>query len=124
MNERGLRGGKLAADVQSDVHILQSTVLLGGGETLQTDGNRLHYLGYGYCGGYGRARTAPPKETSIDYASGAAMLVKREVFEAVGLFRDEYFLYYDDMEFCWRARLAGFNVGIAASSICRHQYNF
>ncbi len=47
-----------AADAQPDVHILQSTVLLGGGERLQTDGNRLHDLGYGYCGGYGRARGA------------------------------------------------------------------
>jgi GT2 family glycosyltransferase len=28
------------------------------------------------------------------------------------------------MEFCWRARLAGFTVGIAAASVCRHQYDF
>jgi len=60
----------------------------------------------------------------MDFASGTAMLVKREVFEAVGLFREEPFLYYDDVEFCWRARLAGFNVDIAVSSICRHEYDF
>lgn len=113
-----------AADARPDLHILQSTVLLSGGERLQTVGNRIHYLGYGYCTGYGRARTAPADGVPVDFASGAAMLVKREVFEAVGLFRDEYFLYYDDMEFCWRARLAGFNVGLAAASICRHQYDF
>lgn len=113
-----------AADARPDLHILQSTVLLGGGERLQTAGNRIHYLGYGYCTGYGRSRTAPPQPVPIDFASGAAMLVKRQVFEAVGFFRDEYFLYYDDLEFCWRARLAGFNVGVAAASVCRHHYDF
>ena len=60
----------------------------------------------------------------MDFASGAAMLVKRRVFERVGLFREEYFLYYDDVEFCWRARLAGFNVGTASASVCRHRYDF
>ena len=60
----------------------------------------------------------------VDYASGAAMLVKREVFKAIGLFREDYVSYYDDMEFCWRARLVGYNVGVADGSLCYHKYTF
>ncbi len=52
------------------------------------------------------------------------MLIKREVFERVGLLREEYFMYYDDMEFCWRARLAGYEVGLAEKSVCQHTYSF
>ena len=52
------------------------------------------------------------------------MLVPRDVFETIGLFRHDYFIYGDDLEFSWRARLAGFNVGLAARSICHHEYEF
>jgi hypothetical protein len=112
-----------AARAQPDIHILQSTILLHGTSRINSIGNRIHYLGHGYCQGYGAAYPLPTPAV-IDYASGAAMLVKREVFERIGLFRDPYFIYCDDMEFCWRARLAGFRVGLAERSICHHKYEF
>jgi GT2 family glycosyltransferase len=113
-----------AADAQPEVHIFQSKILLHGTDTIQSLGNRLHYLGYAYCNGYGVDRSAPPSRYPMDFASGAAMLVKREVFEAIGLFRSDYFIYYDDTEFCWRARLAGFNLGFVEGSVCYHKYHF
>jgi len=113
-----------AAQLRPDAHILQSAILLHGTDRINSIGNRIQFLGYGYCYGYGRLRTDCPPPASIDYASGAAMLVKRSVFEAIGLFREEYFMYYDDVEFCWRARLAGFNIGLAERSICHHKYTF
>jgi GT2 family glycosyltransferase len=112
-----------AADKQPDLHILQSKLLVYGTDQVNSLGNRIHYLGYGYCNGYGSQPASPPKAVRMDYASGAAMLVKREVFETIGLFREDYFMYYEDMEFCWRARLAGYNVGLADASICHHRYS-
>lgn len=114
------------ADRRADLHILQSKVLLSRTDRINSVGNRMQFLGYGYCNGYGR-RDSEWKATDyppMDFASGAAMLVKREVFERVGLFYEEYFMYYDDAEFCWRARLAGFRVGLAAASVCHHKYDF
>ncbi len=46
----------------------------------------------------------------VDYVAGAAMLVKREVFERVGLLDADYFAYHEDVEFCMKAREAGFGV--------------
>lgn len=45
---------------------------------------------------------------SISYVSGCAMLVKKEVFREVGLFDEDYFLYYEDADFCRRAKKKGF----------------
>lgn len=50
------------------------------------------------------------QEIETDYVTGAAMLVKTEVFESIGLFDERYFLYYEDSDFCFRAKRAGFNV--------------
>ena len=112
-----------AAERNPELQILQSKILLYGTQKINSLGNRIQFLGYGYCNGYGENDSIVGRYP-IDFASGASMLVKREVFERVGLFCDEYFLYGDDLEFCWRARLAGYRVGLAEKSVCQHKYDF
>jgi len=43
----------------------------------------------------------------VDWVAGACMVVRREVFDAVGLMDEGYFLYYEEVDFCLRARRAG-----------------
>jgi hypothetical protein len=40
----------------------------------------------------------------IEYAPTCCMLIKAAVFEKVGLMDPRYFVYFDDTDFCWRAR--------------------
>lgn len=49
-----------------------------------------------------------PMET--DFVSGCAMLVKKEVWEKIGFFDERFFLYWEDVDFCQRARKAGFKI--------------
>ncbi|MDD3827989.1 MAG: glycosyltransferase family 2 protein [Anaerolineae bacterium] len=46
----------------------------------------------------------------VDYVTGCGMLVRRQVFDSVGLFDERYFMYFEDADFCRRARDAGFQV--------------
>ncbi len=50
------------------------------------------------------------KKRDVDFATGACMFVQREVFEKIGLFDEKYFLYLEDMDFCVRAKRAGFKI--------------
>lgn len=43
----------------------------------------------------------------VDWVPGAAMMVRREVFETAGLMDEGYFLYYEETDFCFAARRAG-----------------
>jgi len=56
-----------------------------------------------------------------DYITGAAMLVKRDVIEKIGLMREEYFLYYEDVDWCIRARKAGYKCVLAPASHVWHK---
>jgi len=46
----------------------------------------------------------------VDYVSGCAMLIKREVLEKVGLLDERFFLYYEETDFCARVREKGYRI--------------
>ncbi len=54
------------------------------------------------------------------YVPGAAMSVSKKVFEKIGMFDERYFLYFEDADFCVRARRAGFKLAIAPDVIVHH----
>jgi GT2 family glycosyltransferase len=55
---------------------------------------------------------APPvsdQTHQTDWVAGASMIIRREVFEAAGLMDEEYFMYYEEMDFCLQASKAGWS---------------
>jgi GT2 family glycosyltransferase len=48
--------------------------------------------------------------TEVDAVSGACLMVRREALDKIQGFDEEYYLYGEDMDFCWRTKLAGFKV--------------
>ena len=60
-----------------------------------------------------------PREVS--FITGACMLVKRAVFEKIGLLDERFFLYFEDMDFCLRAKKAGFNIVVVPEAKIYHK---
>jgi GT2 family glycosyltransferase len=52
-------------------------------------------------------RTMGQEPAPVDWVAGASMLIRRQVFEAIGLMDEGYFLYFEEVDFCLRARRAG-----------------
>lgn len=62
----------------------------------------------------GRKVTEVPHQVvEVDFVSGAGMLIRRDVFETIGLFDSAYFMYGEEVDFCWRARSAGYRLACA-----------
>lgn len=53
------------------------------------------------------ARPIPSEAVPTDWVSGACLLVRRAVLERVGLLDEGYFMYFEEVDFCRRARQAG-----------------
>ena len=49
------------------------------------------------------AREPADQACETDWLAGASMLIRREVFDDVGLLDEGYFLYYEEVDFCLRA---------------------
>ncbi len=56
----------------------------------------------------------------VDWVVGAAMMIRKEVFEDVGLLDEGYFLYFDEVDFCLRAKRAGWSSYYVPSSVVVH----
>jgi len=56
----------------------------------------------------------------VDFVGGGAMLVKRELFERIGLFDENLFLYTEDVDLCLRARRAGYGLRVVPGARCWH----
>lgn len=54
------------------------------------------------------------------YVSGCCMLIRKEVIKKIGLFDEHFFLYYEDADFCLRAKKAGFRVVVNTSVVVDH----
>ncbi len=66
------------------------------------------------------APSPPDIPVAVPTAFGAALLIRREVFEWAGLFDERFFFYYEDTDFSMRARAAGFDVAYLPGAIVRH----
>ena len=54
------------------------------------------------------------------FITGAAMLVRRKVFKEIGFLDERFFLYFEDVDFCLRAKKAGFKLLYVPTSILWH----
>ena len=83
-----------------------------------------------YRDGIGRGRGRLEKdagqfdvEEEVFFPSGCAGLYRREIFEQVGGFDEDFFLYVDDVDIGLRARLAGWKCVYAPGAIVYHKYS-
>lgn len=60
--------------------------------------------------------------TTIDWAIGACLLVRKEVFNKVGIFDEHFRTVYDDVDFCFRTKRAGFKIVYWPDSLVVHEY--
>ena len=97
------------------------------------DSTRVQSLGIGYNPRTGRMRhpgagqatasTPPFGCLEVDAVDGCTMLINREVFDRIGLLDEGYFFGFEDLDFCLRARAAGFKSACVANATVEHEGN-
>jgi GT2 family glycosyltransferase len=63
----------------------------------------------------------PRNTEQIFYADGASLFIKKSVFLELQGFDSQYFMYAEDVDLCWRALLAGYDVAAVPSAIIGHK---
>ena len=75
-----------------------------------------------YTIGYGQKDIGQYDKTKFTYLiHGAAMLVSRQVVEKVGLMAEQFFLYYEELDWCERVKRAGYHIAYISESLVYHK---
>ncbi|MBR5784827.1 MAG: glycosyltransferase family 2 protein, partial [Bacteroidales bacterium] len=88
-------------------------------------GGFIDRYGYPFC--RGRIFTTLEKDEGqyddaceVFWATGAAMFVKANVWKELGGLDNDFFAHMEEIDFCWRAKNAGYKVGYCPSSVVYH----
>jgi len=71
----------------------------------------------------GRGQPAPASlgdPLDVEYIPGAMMFAHRDIWQALGGFREDFFLYHEDSDLCLRARLAGYRISVVPAARVLH----
>lgn len=60
----------------------------------------------------------PDKIQKLEYISGGALFVHASHFKKLGLLPEEYFLYWEETDWCYRAKQAGYLMHVCLTAIC------
>ena len=99
----------LKFDVFGGVMLQDNKIYLGG----RIDKNNL-------AAGLNRVSKRKKGFFQSDFVSGSLFFVKALVFKRLDGFDERFFMYYEDVDFCYRARIAGFKVGITGDIYYKH----
>jgi GT2 family glycosyltransferase len=103
----------------------QALVTMGDGKQINTAGNVIHYLGMAWAGRCGDPLdTAPQSPVEVAFASGAALVIRRDDWVRLGGFDERYFMYGEDLDLGLRLWLANRRIGLAPDARVEHDYEF
>ena len=98
--------------------------LLDSPTLLNSRGNLVHVAGFAWVGGHGEPVETATELRDVPFASGACLAVRASTFAELGGFTDELFLYGEDLELAWRARMKGLRVVMNPRADVFHAYEF
>lgn len=103
--------------------VMASVRLAPSPQLINSAGNPVHVLGVSWAGGMDQpeVRTQPFDVTG---ASGAALLLRRELWSLLGGFDEEYFAYLEDTELSLRCARLGLRARCVPTALAAHHYEF
>ncbi|MFX0116833.1 MAG: glycosyltransferase family 2 protein [Candidatus Hodarchaeota archaeon] len=110
-------------ETHPSIGIAASKILLMKGDVVFSVGQKWDLrTGFVRNVGYGeRNKSESTEPFEIDCVPGAAFIVKRKVIEKIGLFDEKYFLYFEEPDYCLRARRKGYKTYLVPESIVYHK---
>jgi len=92
-------------------------------EIINSAGNVIHYLGFGYCGSY-MSDNIPKKDKEIISVSGTVMLISKDYYQNVGLLDEDFFMYNEDQNYSWMGLMMGYKHFLSVKGRVFHKYSF
>jgi len=91
-------------------------------DRLNSAGCVIHIAGLAWSDQYDEPAGSIRERQEITYANGSVLAIRKELFDALGGFTPELFLYHEDLELGWKARMRGYRVVLEPAADVFHEY--
>lgn len=106
-----------------DIALTTSKILFyADHEKINTCANSTHFTGLDFCKGLNEPSTSFSTNEEVGAISGCSFAIRKEVFKELGGFDPDFFLYLEDVDLSWGARLAGYRIMFVPASIVYHKF--
>ena len=103
------------AEANKKIGVLGSVIYEYKSKKIHSAGGKINWL---YTKGH---HISSISTISTNYVTGACLLIKKEVVEKIGLMNEDYFLYFEDVDWCLKARQAGYKCLVEPKSVIWHK---
>ncbi|MCD4760355.1 glycosyltransferase family 2 protein [bacterium] len=94
-------------------------------DRINTLGNAIHYLGFGYGTETNKVDKHNSEIKKINYCSGAGVFISMKALKDLGcLFDETMFMYLEDLDLGWSLNLLGYDNYLVPASVIYHKYEF
>lgn len=89
---------------------------------LPTIGRAIKEYWFGKKNYFSKYAPKDKQPTLVEAVSGGAMLISQEVIDKIGLFDERFFMYFEDLDYCRRAKKAGFKIYYLPTAEIIHEH--
>lgn len=97
-------------------------LLMSQPDRINACGQDIHYTGLNFSRGFLCASGQFSEPEVVSAVSGASFAVRRDVWEKLGGFDEDLFMYFEETDLSWRAQLAGYQCLYVPTSVAYHDY--
>lgn len=111
------------AEQKPDVGLISGLMVDSTNGAILSAGGSLHLDGVFAMAIPGLGQPAPAAfhdPLEVEYIPGAMMFARREFWQALGGFREDFFVYHEDSDLCLRARRAGYRISVVPAARAIH----
>ncbi|MBN2148902.1 MAG: glycosyltransferase family 2 protein [Anaerolineales bacterium] len=96
--------------------------LMSEPEKINVCGQDTHFCGLSFSRGFWESPDQHTLPVDVGAVAGSSFAILRETWRELGGFDDKLFMYYEETDLSWRARLAGYKSLYVPSSVVYHDY--
>jgi GT2 family glycosyltransferase len=89
---------------------------------IDSAGDEINIVGQASSRGKGESKTKESTEEPVFLITAGGSLFRKKTFNKVGLFDDDFFAYYEDVDWCLRAQLSGYKLWYTPKAVMYHEH--
>lgn len=98
-------------------------LLMSRRDKINSCGQDIHYTGLNFSRGFLDDANQFARSEVVGAVCGASFAIRKDVWEELGGFDEDFFMYFEETDLSWRAQLAGYQCLYVPASVAYHDYH-